>query len=204
MTEQYEMKNSEAAYKTTSSLIEIARKYFAEYGYFDVPLDKIAEEANVTRGAIYHHFKNKQGLFIAVLDSVQKDVAAQIEKAALKSDDPWQQLIFGCVGFVNCANAKPNRRILLVDAPSVLGWDTWRKIDRENSMRTLQEQINDLKAWGYLCDDVDTSLMTCSVSGALNELALNYSQGDAVSTDRKVFDTISQLASGFRRNVGKK
>ena len=52
---------------------------------------------------------------------MQKDVAAQIEKAALKSDDPWQQLIFGCVGFVNCANAKPYRRILLVDAPSVLG-----------------------------------------------------------------------------------
>ncbi len=71
-------------------------------------------------------------------------------------------------------------------------------------MRTLQEQINDLKAWGYFCDDVDTSLMTCSVSGALDELALNYSQGDAVSTDRKIFDTISQLVGGFRRNVGKK
>lgn len=56
------MKNVEATNKTTSSLIEIARKYFAQYGYFDVPLEKIAEEANVTRGAIYHHFKNKQGL----------------------------------------------------------------------------------------------------------------------------------------------
>lgn len=77
ITEQYVMKNSEATYKTTSSLIEIAKKHFAEYGYFDVPLDKIAEEANVTRGAIYHHFKNKQGFFIAVLVSVQKDIAAQ-------------------------------------------------------------------------------------------------------------------------------
>ncbi len=143
--------------------------------------------------------KNKQGLFIAVLDSVQKDIATQIEKAALKSNDPWQQLIFACVGFVDCANAKPNRRILLVDAPSVLGWDTWRKVDQENSMQTLQKQIDDLKAWGYLCDDVDTSLMTCAVSGALNELALNYSQDDAVSTDRKIFATVSQLVNGFRR-----
>lgn len=193
------MKNIEATYKTTSSLIEIARKYFAQYGYFDVPLEKIAEEANVTRGAIYHHFKNKQGLFIAVLDSVQKDIAAQIEKEALKSDDPWQQLILGCVGFVNGANAKENRRILLVDAPSALGWDTWRKIDQENSMRALQEHINDLKAWGYLCDDVDINLMTCSVSGALNELALNCPQDDIVTTERKIFDTISQLVSGFRR-----
>ena len=193
------MKNVEATNKTTSSLIEIARKYFAQYGYFDVPLEKIAEEANVTRGAIYHHFKNKQGLFIAVLDSVQKDIAAQIEKEALKSDDPWQQLILGCIGFVNGANAKENRRILLVDAPSALGWDTWRKIDQENSMRALQEHINDLKARGYLCDDVDTSLMTCSVSGALNELALNCSKDDIAMSERKIFDTISQLVSGFRR-----
>ncbi len=193
------MKNVEASYKTTSSLIEISRKYFAEYGYFDVPLEKIAEEANVTRGAIYHHFKNKKGLFIAVLDSVQKDIAARIEKAALKSDDPWQQLILGCVGFVNGANAKENRRILLVDAPSALGWDTWRKIDQENSMRALQDHINDLKAWGYLCDDVDTSLMTCSVSGALNELALNCPQDNTVTSERKISDTISQLVSGFRR-----
>lgn len=193
------MKNVEATYKTTSSLIKIARKYFAQYGYFDVPLEKIAEEANVTRGAIYHHFKNKQGLFIAVLDSVQKDIAAQIEKEALKSDDPWQQLILGCIGFVNGANAKENRRILLVDAPSALGCDTWRKIDQENSMRALQEHINDLKARGYLCDDVDTSLMTCSVSGALNELALNCSKDDIAMSERKIFDTISQLVSGFRR-----
>ena len=193
------MTNKEATRKTTSVLLSVARAHFAEYGYFDVALEKIVEEANVTRGAVYHHFKNKQGLFIAVLDSVQKDIAAQIEKEALKSDDPWQQLILGCIGFVNGANAKENRRILLVDAPSALGWDTWRKIDQENSMRALQEHINDLKARGYLCDDVDTSLMTCSVSGALNELALNCSKDDIAMSERKIFDTISQLVSGFRR-----
>ena len=86
-----------------------------------------------------------------------------------------------------------------MDAPSALGWDTWRKIDQENSMRTLQEHIDDLKAGGYLCDDVDTSLMTCSISGALNELALNCSEDDVVLADSKLLSTISQLVSGFRR-----
>ena len=66
-------------------------------------------------------------------------------------------------------------------------------------MRALQEHINDLKVWGYLCDDVDTSLMTCSISGALNELALNCPQDDTATSERKIFDTISQLVSGFRR-----
>ena len=194
------MKNKEASYKTTSNLLAIARKHFTEYGYFDVALEKIAEEGNVTRGAVYHHFKNKQGLFTAVLECVQKDVSLQIEEAAMKSDDPWQQLILGCAGFVKAANERENKRILLVDAPAVLGWAAWRQIDQENSMNVLQEHISDLKAWGYLRDDADTELMTYSVSGALNELALNYAQTETGSDD-KIIDTITQLVYGFKKNI---
>lgn len=193
------MKNEEASHRTTSTLLAIARKHFTENGYFDVSLEKIAEEGNVTRGAVYHHFKNKQGLFTAVLECVQKDVSIQIEKEAMKSDDPWQQLILGCVGFVRAANERENKRILLVDAPAALGWSTWRQIDQENSMNVLQEHISDLKAWGYLGDDVDIELMTYSVSGALNELALNYSQNETTNNDNDVINTITQLVYGFRK-----
>lgn len=192
------MKNKEASYKTTSNLLAIARKHFTKYGYFDVALEKIAEEGNVTRGAVYHHFKNKQGLFTAVLECVQKDVSLQIEEAAMESDDPWQQLILGCVGFVKAANERENKRILLVDAPAVLGWTAWRQIDQENSMNVLQEHISDLKAWDYLGDTVDTELMTYSVSGALNELALNYAQTETGSDD-KIIETINQLVYGFKK-----
>lgn len=193
------MKNEEASHRTTSTLLAIARKHFTEHGYFDVSLEKIAEEGNVTRGAVYHHFKNKQGLFIAVLECVQKDVSIQIEKEAMKSDDPWQQLILGCVGFVRAANERENKRILLVDAPAALGWSAWRQIDQENSMNVLQEHISYLKAWGYLGDDVDIELMTCSVSGALNELALNYPQNETTNNDNDVINTITQLVYGFRK-----
>ena len=193
------MKNEEASYKTTSKLLDIARRHFTEYGYFDVALEKIADEGNVTRGAIYHHFKNKQGLFTAVLACVQKDVSMQIEKTAMASDDPWQQLILGCVGFIKSANEKENKQILLVDAPAVLGWSVWRQVDQENSMNVLQEHINDLKTWGYLGDIVDTELMTYSISGALNELALNYSQTEPTDNDDKIINTITQLVYGFRK-----
>ncbi|MCD8245691.1 MAG: TetR/AcrR family transcriptional regulator, partial [Parabacteroides sp.] len=162
------MKNEEASYKTITALLAVARKHFTEYGYFEVSLEKIAEEGNVTRGAIYHHFKNKQGLFTAVLERVQKDISLLIENEAMKSDDPWEQLILGCIGFVKGANAKENKRILLVDAPAALGWSTWRRADRKNSMNVLLEHINSLSARGCLRNDVDVELMTCSISGALN------------------------------------
>lgn len=193
------MKNSEATYKTTSSLLKIARKHFTWYGYYEVSLEKIAEEGSVTRGAVYHHFKNKMGLFIAVMENIQKEVAAHIEMEAMKNDDPWQQLILGCASFVNIANAKDIRQILLIDAPAALGWDTWRKVDKENSVSVLKKHIDELKTQGYLRDDVNTELMAYSLSGALNELAMNYSHQEAIKEEDGMINTISQLVDGFKK-----
>jgi len=195
------MKKEEAKQKTISALLKIARKHFTEHGYYDVSLEKIAEDGNVTRGAVYHHFKNKKGLFLAVLENVQQDIARQIEKEAMKSDEMWQQLILGCVGFVKGANSNECRRILLVDAPVVVGWDAWRKADQENSMDILQSHIDELKELGYVASNIDTNLMTYSLSGALNELALNYPSHDAVDIDREITVTISLLVEGFRKKA---
>lgn len=191
-------KNEEATQKTTSALLIIARKHFTQYGYGGVSLEKIAAEGHVTRGAVYHHFKNKQGLFLAVLNDVQNDVAAHTEQEAMKSDDPWQQLILGCIGFIKGANANESRRILLVDAPSAVGWNAWRKADQEHSMGVLQDHLEDLKAQGCLAGDVDTKLMTYSISGALNELALQYPSHETPAVDQALTVTVTQLVDGFK------
>jgi AcrR family transcriptional regulator len=150
----------------------------------------------VTRGAVYHHFKNKQGLFLAVLDNVQQDVAMHIEQEAVKSDDVWEQLILGCVGFVKGTNTEGCRRILLLDAPAVVGWEAWRKTDQENSMSVLQAHIDELNEQGYLEYGVDTKFMTYSISGALNELALQYS---STEDNQALYITISRMVDGFRK-----
>ncbi len=72
-------------------------------------------------------------------------------------------------------------------------------VQQDVSMNVLQEHINDLKIWGYLGDTVDTELMTYSISGALNELALNYAQTEATDNDNKIINTITQLVYGFRK-----
>lgn len=193
------MKKEEAAQRTISVLLKIAQTHFTRYGYFDVSLETIAKEGDVTRGAVYHHFKNKKNLFLAVLDNVQEDIAVQIEQEALKSNDPWEQLILGCAGFIKGANTQDNRRILLVDAPAVVGWDAWRKADQENSMNVLQQHIDDLKEMGCLAEGVDTRLMTLSISGALNELALSCPAGGDEALSQGIYRIISQMVDGFKR-----
>jgi AcrR family transcriptional regulator len=156
---------------TTRRLLEIARVHFTKYGYAQTATEKIVEEAGVTRGALYHHFGSKEGLFKAVVEVVQQDVAAQIEKAVSKSKDPWEQLLVGCKTFLTASMDADIQQIMLLDAPAVLGFETWREIDSQNSMRLLQESIQELVK-KKIIQTPSAEAFTHLLSGAMNEAAL--------------------------------
>lgn len=168
-------RNKEETNETIRKLIEVARVHFTEHGYADSALENIVSDAEMTRGALYHHFRSKKGLFQAVVETVQKEVAEQVETEAAKSEDVWEQLFLGCRAFVSAAVEPRNKRILLLDGPAVLGWETWRAMDEENSMRLLREQLLIIQQHGYL-EGVSIEAMTHFLSGALNESALWIAQ----------------------------
>ncbi|MBL1225275.1 TetR/AcrR family transcriptional regulator [Enterococcus sp. BWR-S5] len=187
-----------ASIKTTQNLIAIARKHFSKYGYAKTSLEAIVEELAITRGALYHHFKGKKELFLAVLNQVQTEVGANVEKEAMTSEDIWEQLTLGCVGFVEAATLEANRRILLIDAPNVIDWTEWRKIDNENSVALLEEQLLVIQEKGELVA-LDTRLMAHLISGALNDLSLYQAESDSLTKDA-IQDAITYLLKGFRVN----
>ena len=104
----------------------------------------------MTRGAVYHHFKNKKDLFLAVLEQIQIDTGKYIEEKANLSNDPWEQLILGCIAFIEFATLSENSRILLIDAPNIIGWTEWKKSDENNSEFYLKEHLSLLKQEGIL------------------------------------------------------
>lgn len=191
-------RNKEETNETINSLIEVARVYFTEHGYANSALEDIAKESGLTRGALYHHFKNKKGLFHVVLESVQKEVAERIETEAAESEDVWEQLLLGCIAFVAAAVEPRSKRIMLVDGPAVLGWETWRSMDEHHSMRLLRGQLHIMEAQGCLKQG-SIEAMTHCLSGALNESALwiaqmpDYEQALAETTI-----IISNMLNGFR------
>ncbi|GAA0429102.1 MAG: TetR/AcrR family transcriptional regulator [Bacillota bacterium] len=195
-------RNKEEAMNTIHNLIEVGRKHFTKHGYEGASLEEIAKEANLTRGALYHHFKNKQGLFEAVLITVQKEVADQIERDARKSDDLWEQLLLGCKAFVTAAVELQNKRILLIDGPAVVGWEVWRSMDRQSSMRLLHEQL-DLMQRSNCFKPVSVEAMTHSLSGALNESALWIAQmPEHEGSLDEIMKVISYFVEGFKLQYG--
>ncbi|WP_096187891.1 TetR/AcrR family transcriptional regulator [Evansella halocellulosilytica] len=164
-------KNKAETEKTIRKLLKIAQNHFTDKGYANTSLEEIVHEAELTRGAVYHHFRNKKGLFYKVLDNVQKEIADRIEKDASQSDDVWKQLEYGCRAFITSAVQSQNVQILLIDGPAVLGLENWRLLDEQNSMRLLREQLEFMKEQGHL-KEVSIDAMVHSLSGAMNEAVL--------------------------------
>ena len=156
---------------TTRKLIEIAREQFATHGYANTATEEVVSMAGVTRGALYHHFGSKEGLFRAVVESVQADIGARVDAAAGEAGDSWGQLVNGCRAFLMAALDPQARQIVLVDAPAVLGWEAWRAMDEANSMALLRESLAALIEAGIIVP-LPLNALTRLLSGAMNEAAL--------------------------------
>ena len=127
--------------KTRTALIQAARRLFVQ-GYDKVGTPEIVRAAKVTRGALYHHFKDKRALFEAVVDDVARDLVGSINSAAeTEADQPLEAILAGCRAFLASAQDKEVRQIFLVDAPAVLGWGTWRAIDARHGLGSLKEGL---------------------------------------------------------------
>ncbi|MDI5979009.1 TetR/AcrR family transcriptional regulator [Amycolatopsis magusensis] len=175
--------------ETTRTLVAVARELFAAKGYGQVSLAEIVTAAGVSKGALYHYFTGKDQLFRAVLEQVHADVAARVDRAAPDAD-PWTQLVAGCTAFLTVTTEPEIQRIMLVDAPAVLGWETWRELDATASMHHLVEALTQLIDAGVLLRQPVAPLAHL-LSGAMNEAAA-WLAGSA-DPDRDLADTVAAL-----------
>lgn len=187
--------------ETIRKLIDIARTHFNSNGYADAALESIVHDANLTRGAIYHHFRNKKELFRIVLEDVQREVAEKVELESSTSEDVWQQLYLGCRAFIMAAVEERNRRIMLIDGPAILGWDVWREMDKNHSMRLLREQLEIMQNQRYF-RMAPLDALTHFISGGLNETALwlanESSRSNALDETMKV---LTVFLEGFKQST---
>lgn len=107
--------------ETRKKLIEVARRAFAEYGYTDTSMDKLTAEAGLTRGALYHHFGDKRGLFAAVVDQIDSQMAEYAQQHLEQPDDLWEGLLREGQTYIQNALNPEFQRIVLRDGPAVLG-----------------------------------------------------------------------------------
>lgn len=179
-----------AAAHTAHQVLVSATELFAARGFAEVSLDDVAQAAKVTRGAVYHHYRNKPGLFLAVAARLQSQVADAVVAAADRAGpDAREQLRAGSHAFLDAITAGPAVRVLLVDAPAVVGWQEWRRLDEANSGRHLREALREAGVPDDLLD-----ALTAQLSGAMNEAALWIAQqADGAAASKQAHAALDRL-----------
>lgn len=131
---------------TRGQLIEVATGLFADHGYEGTSIEAVLAAAGVSRGALYHHFAGKEALFKAVLEAVSDRVTAEVTEAVRDCTDPVDAMRTGAMAWIDLAGDPVIQRVMLVDAPSVLGWEQWRAMDEGRTvgaMRAMLQAVSD-------------------------------------------------------------
>lgn len=133
--------NRDRTEATRADLIAAARKLFIEKPYAETGTPEIVAAAGVTRGALYHHFADKQALFAAVVEQEAAAVAEEIERASPPSLFARDALIAGSDAYLSAMRVPGRTRLLLLDGPAVLGRAGMDEIDNRHGNRSLCEGL---------------------------------------------------------------
>jgi AcrR family transcriptional regulator len=135
---------------TRGQLIEVATSLFADHGYGGTSIEAVLAAAGVSRGALYHHFAGKEALFTAVLETVSDRVTAEVTDAIRHCTDPVDALRTGALAWIDLAGDPVIQRVMLVDAPSVLGWERWRAMDEGRTVGAMRDMLQAVSDSGRL------------------------------------------------------
>jgi AcrR family transcriptional regulator len=190
---------SERSESTRGALIEAARSLFAARGYADVGTEEVVRAAGVTRGALYHHFAGKRGLFEAVYEQIEAELTERIAAGALTAaaDSPLEAMRAGAEMFLRACTEPEAQRIALLDGPAVLGWDRWREIGAEHGLGLIEATLQAAVDAGAIAAQPVKPLAHVLL-GALDEAALLVSRADDPERMRaEVGHTLDSLLSAL-------
>ena len=144
---------------TRAALVEAGRRLFATRGVADVATDELARAAGVTRGALYHQYDGKTGLFVARV--------SQAMEACADPADPATRLLAGLDAYLDACADPTIHRITLVEGPAALGWQTWREVGHRHAIGLVEQSVRALAP-----ADAPVPALAHLLMGALGEAAL--------------------------------
>jgi AcrR family transcriptional regulator len=186
-------RTKEEAAQTRQAILDAARHEFASKGYTATSIADIAERTNVTHGALYHHFANKDALFRAVFDAVTDDLNHQVVLAAIEGVDALDQFTRGCRAVLERMTSDEYQQIALADGPSVIGMDEWRNVDSSLGLVTTVAGLELLQADGVLPPGPVQPLAVL-IYGGLTEAGMQVARdGGMIDIDRAVDATVTVI-----------
>lgn len=178
--------------------MDSAVELFTKRGYAGTSLDEVAKRARLTKGALYHHFSGKQALFEAAFDSVENTFMRKLGEIVSAPGDPWDTAIAGLRAYVRVCLEPAYQRIVIHEAPVVMGWERWREAEEQFSYGLLRGTIEVLVTSGVL-EQLPVETMSRLLFGALSAGASTIAgASDPRKASAEVERTIVRVVEGLR------
>lgn len=193
-------RRSDMIARTRGKLIAAGRRAFAAKGYAETAMEDLTADAELTRGALYHHFGGKKGLLEAVIAQIDEEASERLQAIVEQAETPWDGFVEESVAWVELAREPEIRRIVLLDGPAVLG-DSSRWASQSACLASTKRSIQALIDQGVI-KDVDAEATAYLVNGAaLNASLWIASAHDPSAASVQAIASFRALLSGLRREV---
>ena len=184
---------------TRHALVDSAVDLFTKRGYAATSLDEVAKRARVTKGALYHHFSGKQALFEAAFDAVETTVMSRLTQIVVGPGDPWERAMNGIRHYVEICLDPSYQRIVVHEAPVVMGWERWREAEDHFSFGLVRAAIQALVD-GDVIEDLPVEVSARLLFGALTAGATVIARADdPKKAGAEVSTTIVRMLERLRR-----
>jgi AcrR family transcriptional regulator len=170
---------------------------FGQRGFAATSTEEILEAASVSRGALYHHFRNKEDLFVAVYEATESDFANRIIVASATANDPLKQLRLGLDAFLDLCLEPEVQRILLLDGPTVLDWETWHEIDERYTFGLIQAALDEAVNRGLIERQPTTPLAHVLFGAAIQSAMVVARAENSDVAKRQMAKTLRRLLNAL-------
>jgi AcrR family transcriptional regulator len=183
-------RRAKKASETRAAILSAARQRFTDEG-FEASLSSIVDDAGITKGALFHHFENKQALYHEVWRDLQAEMNRDIQQVAAEhrsEDDPYAAILGGCRRFLEWSSRPDYQRIVLVEGRAALG-DDWYEADFDISQKSVRDSVQYLVERGIVAPE-NASTAAVVIQGAMNGAGVALSRnvpGVTVDSAYKVF-----------------
>jgi AcrR family transcriptional regulator len=183
---------------TREALLQSAKALFAKQGFAAASLAEVGAKARLTKGAVYHHFDNKKGLFVAVLEMLDNEAMTEIAERAAAGGSSWDAAVAGLDAFLDQCVDPVYGKICFVEGPSALGFLEWWRHGETHVAGLLKAVLAALRDEGII-DVVDIDALTTVMYGALTAAALALAQAsDPQGVKATTRATVLRLIEGLR------
>jgi AcrR family transcriptional regulator len=192
-------RKAEQSEATRAEIVAAARRLFGERGYAAVGTEEVVRAAGVTRGALYHHFAGKSDLLEAVYRQVEEEITTRIAETALASgaSGPVESMRAGIAMFIDACAETEVQRIVLLDAPAVLGWDRWREIAASYGLGLIEASLEaSIEAGEIPAQPVKP--LAHVLMGAMDEAAMLVARSEDPGVREDVTAVLERLLESLR------